>query len=204
LLHEQRQQIEELNEVSGRYAWNGARFVMADIITICLDVHNSDMIINRGKKDGLTAGQYVLGDYSIIGKIAALDERTAQVRLITDPASKLAVNIGQADINAILQGVGNGQARISLLPTKYSVKAGDIVYAKKKAGFLDASIITGYIADCQRSHLNPMVWDVDVLPACNVKSLENVTVVVMTEQQNLETDQSARVDIVKEQQELKK
>jgi rod shape-determining protein MreC len=203
LLHEQRQQLSQLNQVSNRYAWNGANFVMADIITISVDSQRGDMIINRGKNDGLAAEQFVLGDYSVIGTIAQLDERTAQVRLITDPASKLAVTIGQADINALLEGIGNNEARISLLPTKYSIKAGDIIYARKKAGFLDASIIAGHIAECQRSQENPLVWNVKVLPAGNVKTMENVTVVAMTEQQKLKTAQTAKAHIVKEQEELK-
>ncbi|MHC4293054.1 MAG: rod shape-determining protein MreC [Planctomycetota bacterium] len=190
LLHEQRQQMSQLNEVSNRYAWNGANFVMADIITLSIDSQRADMVINRGKNDGLTADQFVLGDYCVIGTIAQLDDRTAQVRLVTDPASKLAVTIGQSDINALLEGVGNNEARISLLPTKYSVQAGDIVYARKKAGFLDASIVVGHIVQCQRSQENPLVWEVKVIPASNVKVLENVTVVAMTEQLHLETDQT--------------
>jgi rod shape-determining protein MreC len=198
LLHEQRQQIEELNEVSSRYAWNGTNFILADIITISMDSQRADIIINRGTNDGLAQGQYVLGDYCVIGTIAQLDERTAQVRLVTDPASKLAITINQSDINSLLQGIGNNKAKIELLPTRYSIKAGDIVYAQKKAGFLDASIIVGYIVECQRSQANPLVWNVKVLPACNVKTLQNVTVVAMNQSQQLENEKIEQGQLAKE------
>jgi rod shape-determining protein MreC len=204
LLHEQRQQMSQLNEVSNRYAWNGANFVLADIITLSIDSQRGDMVINRGKNDGLATDQFILGNYCVIGTIAQLDDRTAQVRLVTDPASKLAVTIGQSDINALLEGIGNNEARISLLPTKYSVQAGDIVYARKKAGFLDASIVVGYIAECQRSQENPLVWDVKVIPASNVKILENVTVVVMTEQSQFETVHTAQNNNVSEKETVTK
>jgi len=198
LLHEQRQQLNELNQVSSRYAWNGANFVPADVITFCIDASRADMIINRGRQDGLTEGQFVLGDYAVIGTIAWLDERTACIRLLTDPASKLAVTIGQSDIYAVLEGVGNNQAQISLLPTRYSVNVGDIVYARKKAGLLDASIIAGSISECKRSQKNPLVWDIGVLPACNFKTLEKVTVVVPEAPQRFDRDTQQRKNLVKE------
>jgi rod shape-determining protein MreC len=198
LLHEQRQQLEKLNEVSSRYAWNGTNFILADIITISIDSQRADIIINRGTNDGLAQGQYVLGDYCVIGTIAQLDERTAQVRLITDPASKLAITVNQSDINSLLQGIGNDEAKIELLPTRYSIKAGDVVYAQKKAGFLDASIIVGYITECQRSQANPLVWRVKVLPACNVKTLQNVTVVAMNKSQQFENEKIEQGQLAKE------
>ena len=200
LLHEQRQQMSQLNEVSNRYAWNGANFVLADVIKLSIDSQRADMIINRGKEDGLSTDQFVLGDYCVIGTIAHLDDRTAQVRLVTDPTSKLAVTIGQSDVNALLEGFGNNESRISLLPTKYAIQPGDIVYARKKTGFLDASIVVGHIVQCQRSQGNPLVWDVKVVPATNVKTLENVTVVVITEQTQLETAQTLQTDLINEKE----
>ncbi|MHC4758312.1 MAG: rod shape-determining protein MreC [Planctomycetota bacterium] len=203
LLHEQRQQLTHLNEVSNRYAWNGANFVLADIITFSIDYQRADVIINRGKNDGLASEQYVLGDYCVIGTIARLDDRTAYVRLVTDPASKLPVTIGQSDISALLEGIGNNQARIKLLPTEYNIKAGDIIYARKTPGFLDASIIVGSITECFRSQANPLVWDIKAIPACDVKTLENVTVVVMKEPQQMENTQTAQAVQITEKQNIK-
>jgi rod shape-determining protein MreC len=200
LLHEQRQQLHQLNDLSDRYAWKGTNFVLADIITFSIDSTRADMIINRGTNDGLAQGQFVLGDYCVIGTIAQLDDQTSQVRLITDPASKLAVTIGQSNIDALMQGIGNKQAKINLLPTKHSVKKGDLVYARKKAGFLDASVIAGAIAQCQRSQENPLVWDIKVAPACNVRTLENVTVLVTTAPLQLENTHMVKDQLVTENQ----
>ena len=90
------------------------------------------------------------------------------------------------------------------MPTKYAIQPGDIVYARKKTGFLDASIVVGHIVQCQRSQGNPLVWDVKVVPAANVKTLENVTVVVITEQTQLKTAQTLQTDLINEKETITK
>jgi len=198
LLHEQRQRLEELNQVSSRYAWNGANFVPADVLTFFIDAQRADMIINRGREDGLNQGQFILGNYAVIGTIVQLDDRSAQVRLVTDPASKLAVSIGQSNIHTILEGIGNNQARINMLPTKFDVKIGDIIYVRKNPGLLDASIIVGSVSECKKSQDNPLVWTIKVRPACNVNTLESVTVVVISEPSQFDKKTARQAPLVKE------
>ena len=178
-LKQERQKVETLSGLRNRPAWKGVNFVLADIITSTIDGLHSELIINRGSQDGLAADQFVLANESIIGTIFKADTRTARVRLITDPASKIAVKIEGLNKDRILQGTGHNSAKVKLLPTKYRVEVDEVVYAQKKPGFLSTPVIVGTVAQCESNKDNPLLWDITVKPACDIESLTDVSVIVM-------------------------
>jgi len=178
-LKQERQKVERLSGLRDRPVWRGVDFVLADVIAASVNGFRSEFVINRGQKDGLAKDQFVLANESIIGTISKVDTRTAQVRLIADPASKMAVKIAKLNMDRIMQGNGNSSAKVQLVSTKYKIKIGDIVYAQKKPGFLSTPVIVGTVAQCKSNDENPLLWDITVKPACDIESLTDVAVIVM-------------------------
>jgi len=178
-LKQERQKVETLSGLRNRPAWKGVNFVLADIITSTVDGLHNELIINRGMEDGLAEDQFVLANESIIGTIYKVDNRTARVRLITDPASQIAVKIEGLSKDRILQGAGDNSAKVNLLSTKYRVEVGEVVYAQKKPEFLGTPVILGTVAQCESNKENPLLWDITVKPACDIANLTEVSVIVM-------------------------
>ena len=178
-LKQERQKVETLSGLRNRPAWKGVNFVLADIITSTIDGSHGELIINRGTEDGLAKNQFVLANECIIGSICKADNRTARVRLITDPASQIAVKIEGLNKDRILQGSGETSAKVKLLPTKYKIEIGEVVYARKKPGFLGTPVILGTVDQCQSNNDNPLLWDITVKPACDIETLTEVSVIVM-------------------------
>jgi len=178
-LYQEHRVVESLSGLRTRFALEGARLVHADVITLSIGKECSELIINRGEDDGLAAGQFVLGDNSIVGTISDISQRTAQVKLFTDPASRIAVKIGQAKTERLIRGDGGDAAKVQLMSRKYEVNVGDKVVARKKPGFLDAPIIIGVVAKCSRDDVNPSLWDITVRPVCDIESLKSISVIVM-------------------------
>jgi len=194
-LRQERQKVERLSGLRDRPAWQGARFVLADVITASVGGSQARLIINRGAKDGLAKGQFVCGNCSVIGNITDVGSRTAEVRLITDPASKVAVKIAEgsssanpdeekshSDLAVIMCGAGDGSARIKLIPAEHKIDTGNLIYAQKKPGLLDTAMIVGTVAQCKRDDGSPLLWDVTVKPACDLSKLREVTVIIMNPQ----------------------
>ncbi len=173
--HEKLEQLSALRRV--RPDWQRMSILPADIITFSDQLRNQ-MVINRGAEDGLAEGQYVLGDNSIIARVSAVSPRTAEVRLFTDPASKIPVKIGKLSVKRVMQGTGSNTAKIQQLQIEHPVKKGDDIFAFKQPGFLDVPIIIGRVARCERDDQNPTLWDVTVEPVCNVAELSAVTVII--------------------------
>jgi len=180
-LEQERQKVEKLSGLRSRRALEGAYLVYADVITASVDGSSCELIINRGQRDGLAAGQFVLGDNSIIGTVCEVDSGTGRVRLITDSSSRVEVRI--AGIYRIMQGVGRNLAKIQMLSREHKVKVGEDVFARKKPGLLDIPMITGRITKCRVDEEHPLLWDISVEPACKLETLGNVAVIIMNPQQ---------------------
>jgi rod shape-determining protein MreC len=182
-LLQKHRKVEELSGLRDRlYALQGAKLMLADVITGSIDGDNK-LIINRGENDGLALEQFVLGDNSIIGTISEVSARTAKVKLITDPSSSIAAKIVGLDVETVIQGDGKDLVKVQLLSIKHKVQTGDDVYACKKPGLLDTAIKIGTVTGCKRDDGNPLLWDVTVKPACDIKNLSEVAVVIMNPQQ---------------------
>jgi len=180
-LDDTHKKLETLARLRDRFAFETAAFVVADIITLSINADRQELIINRGRADGLNHGQYVLGENGVIGTISDVSTGTAKVMLVTDTASRLPVKIAASDvyIRWKMQGNGKGGANIRMLPQKYKIKSADIVYADKKPGFLDAPVIVGRIQSFDPDEENPLLWDITVKPVCNIENLISVAVIVM-------------------------
>ena len=172
-LNQEKEKVEKLSKMRDRRALEGAGLMIAYVITASSD----GFIINRGEGDGLEKGQFVLADNSIIGTICEVSPRTARVELITETTSNIAVTIG--GLKTVLQGDGKGAAKVRMFSIKHDVKIGDNVYACKKPGYLDTTMVVGTIAHCERDSENPLLWDVTVKPACDIQQLSDVAVIVM-------------------------
>jgi rod shape-determining protein MreC len=178
-LKQERQKVEELTGLRDRPVWKGVDFVIADVIAASVNKMHGELIINRGQKDGLAENQFVLAHESIIGTVCKVDDRTAQIKLISDPTSRIVVKIADFNMDRIMRGEGNCSASVELVPIKYNVKKGDIVYAQKRPGFLSSAVIVGTVAKCKGNDDNPLVWDITVQPSCDIKNLYSVAVVVI-------------------------
>ncbi len=176
-LDEQRRKFEKLYKLHNTYVWEGADFVLADVIAKAIEGSRNELTINCRKTEGLMAGQYVLGDESVVGTISEVFPQIAKadVKLVTDSTSWIPVEV--AGIKTIMTGSGNNAAKIVTL--KKEVKVGEHVFAYKKAGFLDAPIIVGKVVRCERNTQNASVWDLTVEPVCDIKALEDVAVIIM-------------------------
>jgi hypothetical protein len=178
-LYQEHQIVEVISGLRSRFALEGANLVYADVIRASIGVEKCELIINRGENDSLGRGQFVLSDNSIIGTISDISPRTAQVKLFTDPTSKIAVKIGSVNTERLIHGSGRDTAKVRLLSIKENVKVGDKVMALKKPGFLGAPIIIGKVTQCSRDDQNPSMWDITVRPVCDMEKLKCVSAIIM-------------------------
>ncbi len=176
LLRQERLKVQKLSGIRERLPLEGVNLVLA-AVSMAPEGLKNELIINRGSDDGLTVGQFVLGDNSIIATTSDISSRTARVRLFTDPASKIAVTVGTSNIERIMQGNGDNSATIPML--KNRVKTGTQVFTRKKPGFLDAPMIIGKVAQSERNKESPLLWDITVEPVCDIEALNDVAVIVM-------------------------
>jgi len=179
-LAQERKKFKKLYELYNTHVWEGTDFALADVITATVDGSRNELTIDCRKTTGLAKGQFVLGDESIIGMISDVFPiiSKAEVELVTDPKSRIPVKV--AGLKNIMKGSGNNSSKIEMVKNK--VEVGENVFALKKPGFLDAPMIVGKVSECNRNQKNPSLWDITVVPACNIEQLEDVAVIIMNPQ----------------------
>ncbi len=177
LLRDANDTINRLAQVRVQPAWSRTKLLPARVTVI--NPTQTEVIINCGRQDGVVAGHYVLAlnDHSLVGRVCDVMSHTAKVRLISDPASRIPVEIGLADIQGVMEGRGDGIAKIPLVPTKRTVNVQDTVYARQQRN-LDVPMVVGRVIECREDSDNPLLWDIAVRATCDVASLDKVAVVM--------------------------
>lgn len=176
-LHQENQRLSGLRK---RLPFEGADIVIADVIRASIDSSRCELLINRGKTDGLRKDQFVLGNNSIIGRISEVGPGWAQVIVFTDPRSKTAVTIEGLKVDRFMQGSGRSSASIRMVKEKIKVESEVLV--EKKGGFLNTPMIMGRVRECRRNADSGLLWDIIVRPACDLENLKDVAVIIMNSQ----------------------
>jgi cell shape-determining protein MreC len=174
-------QIAQLQRLRAVPQWDRMSFVLADVTRTS---QTQDVLfINRGRKDHIAVGQYVLGDMSVIGTISDVWAQRAVVKLITERNSKIPATIGESDLARVMKGQSGNTGKIRLVSAEHTVRVGDKVYARKVPGLLDVSIIAAKVAQCGRDPEDPSMLDITIQPVCDIANLTRVAVIVPAPQQ---------------------
>ncbi len=177
-LAEAQQTIDELARHRTVPEWGRMRFQPAGIIAIT-GPGQSELLIDRGLEDGLSIGQYVLGELSMIGVVSDASPQTAKIRLITAPQSTIPVRLAELNAGGLMQGTGDGACKIVNVDTKRQVpQEGLRVYAVKTPGFPSIPIVAAEVVHAESDLDTPLLWRITVRPVCDIANLTRVVVII--------------------------
>ena len=87
-------------------------FVTAEAIGDAGGPYAQSIIVNVGRDDGIGEGAAVLDAGGMVGRTAGVGERAARVLLITDPASRIPVEVGPRRLRALVIGDKSATPRL--------------------------------------------------------------------------------------------
>jgi len=129
---------------------NQRNLVGADVIGFQPDSVRKLIQINRGSNDGIKAGQVVVSEGNLVGKIQSTTAKTASVLLLGD-ANFRVLGIDQ---NTRAPGIAKGQIGGSVLfdriPENQTVNEGDIIITSGSDGEFPPDLIIGKVASIHR------------------------------------------------------
>jgi len=124
--------------------------IAADVITRNADNWFSQIIIDRGSKNGVKMGSAVITSDGVVGQVTSVSQDAAVVRLLTDPDQKLGVVIAKAGITGILSGQFQNPAKISFVPVGANVDLGDKILCLGKGGTFPENHPVGTVCAVRR------------------------------------------------------
>jgi rod shape-determining protein MreC len=138
------------------------------------ELRSQVVIIDRGKRDGISEGMPVTTYEGIVGRVFLVGERSAEVILITDPISAVDAYIHRTRARGIVKGITNGCV-MEYIEKKSDVSIGDKVISSGKDGFFPKGVVIGTVIDIETTG---GLTRARVSPDLDLNSLEEVLVVL--------------------------
>lgn len=138
------------------------------------------VIIDAGKKEGLTVGLPVLSGEGIVGRIVETYPHYAKVMLIVDRNSGADAMVQRTRVRGILQGKGGNRCSLEYVPKNADVEIGDLVLASGLGGIYPAGQAFGRVTHVDKKTHGPF-QEIMVTPAGDLSALEEVLIIKTTD-----------------------
>lgn len=103
------------------------------------------MILDAGTQDGARAGQAVMDEKGMIGRLYLTGKHTSWVILLTDINSRVPVTVAPGSVQAILDGDNSAAPRLDLVLSTATVKPGDQVVSSGDGGLVPPGLPIGTV-----------------------------------------------------------
>lgn len=146
-----------LKKISGFLTENRFDHVSAQVISRNVDSHHAEIVIDRGTLDGLENGMAVVAEDGIlVGKIISVREHISTVMLTTDEQSRIAASVaGSEHLSGMVQGEGNGVAKMTLIPQSEKIEANTIIVTAGTEDKIPANLPIGLVDHVDTTPTDP-------------------------------------------------
>jgi len=111
------------------------KITLAELVNVSIDPYNHSILIGRGLRHGVYAGQAVIDDQGVVGQVSEVMPFNSSVLLITDPSHALAVKVKRTGLRTIIYGTGNlSLLRIPFLNQNSDIQVGDVLISSGLGG----------------------------------------------------------------------
>lgn len=164
-LRDENHELREWRQLAQRLAEDNARFrallkvqpdrtLAVTTARVIADTGGSfvrSVIINAGRKNGVTRGQPVLDEMGVVGRVVETGIYSSRVLLVTDLNSRVPVKISESGFNAILAGDNKPMAKLIFMPVGAEIRVGDHVVTSGHGGIFPPDLVVGRIASISKS-----------------------------------------------------
>jgi rod shape-determining protein MreC len=153
------------------------RVVGARVVGVRLDPKGLQLVtIDRGSRDGVGQMMPVVVAQGVVGRVHAVTDTTADVLLLSDRNSSIAVRVDRSRARANVRGTGAPDAcRLEYALRSDDMQDGDALLTSGTDGVFPRGLPVGRIASLKRSGQG-LYQRADVAPAVDVTKIEEVLV----------------------------
>lgn len=131
-------QLRKLLEANERVP---VRSVMSEILYDARDAFTRKVVLDRGTKHGVEAGQPVIDDAGVVGQVTRVFPFTSEVTLLTDKDQAIPVQVVRTGLRSIAYGQGHsGSLDLRFMPVNADIKNGDILVTSGIDGVYPAGL----------------------------------------------------------------
>ena len=134
-----------LREILSLQRFSDSESISASVISRKTGSFWRQIILNKGSKDGVEIGSYVVGPGGLLGRVDNTSLFTSTVKLLTSPESKVGVWAERIEVHGLLVGSGNDYPKVVFYNKDIDIKVGDFVLSSPASTLLPPNIPIGII-----------------------------------------------------------
>ena len=103
------------------------------------------VLMNAGHRDGVRAGQAVMNEDGLVGRVAQVGQRSARILLLSDLNSRVPVINGASQQRGVLVGDNTDLPQLVFLPNQAQVSPGDPIVTSGHGGLFPPGLPIGVV-----------------------------------------------------------
>lgn len=145
-MQKENERLRKLVALKEKVAFN---MVIARVIGRETTEWQNNIIVDKGKADGLKKHMPVWVSEGLVGQVLEVSSRSALIQLLNDEKSGVAAQIVETGEEGIVQGQQGGGLRLDFIPKSSPVKAGDSVITSGLGGVYPRGIFIGKVKEAK-------------------------------------------------------
>lgn len=169
--------LEKLLQLTSAYGSSG---IGARVIAPDASDWSDTVTVDKGSRDGVAVDMPVVDGSGVVGQVVSVSSSTSDVRLLTDPESKVSALLQNSRATGVLSGSLDGSLHLEYIPTSSSVSVGEFVVTSGLGGVYPKGLMLGIVSNVSGS-MTSLYHDITVTPVGNFSNQEEVIVVMRSD-----------------------
>ncbi len=156
LLEHLDQENQRLRQLLGSPFIRDERKMVASVMAVDSDPYTHQVMIDKGRSDGVYEGQPVINERGIVGQVVYVGAHNSQVLLLIDSSHGIPVQVVRNDIRVIATGTGSvNQVQLENVPSNTDIEVGDLLVTSGLGGRFPEGYPVGYVTDFSFDNQRP-------------------------------------------------
>lgn len=178
-LAEEQQENQRLRQLIGETPKNLGDPLFAPIVGRSADRWWQNIVISRGKADGISLNDVVVAPGGLVGRVSTVSNHASRVTLVSDSSSRVGVSVTRSRAAGVMRGISGTVAVIEFFEKLPDVKVGDAILTSHFSQRFPSGIPVGTVTSVDLSASPAPQVEVELLAP--IANLEWVSVYPHTE-----------------------
>lgn len=152
-----KQENARLRELLGSPLRHDEHKMVTQVLSTLPDPYSDQMVIDKGSRNGVYAGQPVISDKGVVGQVVAVGSATSRVLLICNASHALPIQVLRNDIRVLAAGNGcSDDLLLEHLPANTDIRVGDVLVTSGLGGRFPegypVAVVSSVRVDNQRAY----------------------------------------------------
>ncbi len=134
-----------LREILSLQRLSDSETISASVISRKTDSWWRQIVLNKGARDGVEVGSFVVGPGGLLGRVNNTSLFTSSVILLTSTESKVGVWVERIQSHGLLVGLGTDYPKVIFYNNEVDIEVGDFVLSSPASTLLPPNIPIGII-----------------------------------------------------------